>query len=178
MIRYGRYSLLVALFILCMVGARASEPKVCVQSSLVFSYLESNPGWSTVALSDLSLDDQQLWVRRHPNLCPGMAAGKLDSSARTWYALALLKNDHGKIYERVVLLVKNKHELTSQMLSVSQEVSSPFVVWRARPGIFLDYRTGKKVIIKYDSFVYEKIESAAVQYYLRDGRIRKLIATY
>lgn len=178
MIRYGRCLALFALFILGTVGAHASEPRACVPNNLVLSYLKSDPAWSIVDLSDLSSDDQQLWAQHHHDLCPGLAVGRLDSGAHTWYALALLNKNHGKLYEKVVLLVEHKLGTKIQILSASRNITSPFVIWRTGPGVFLDYRTGKMITIKHDSFVYEKMESTAVQYYLRDGRVRELIATY
>lgn len=178
MIRYGRSLALLIFFALCTIGARASEAGACVPNEVVLSYLKSHPDWSIVDLANLSSDDRQLWIQHHPGLCPGMASGKLDSSARTWYALAMLKRANDKVYEKVVLLTESNRGVTSRILSVPQDVTSPFVVWRIGPGTFLDYHTGKEVTIKFDSFVYEKLESASVQYYLRGGHIRKLVASY
>lgn len=178
MIRFGWRCVLLVLLALWAVGTRAAELRTCIPNSLVLNYLRSNPDWSIVDVADLLPDDRELWTQYHPDLCPGIAVAKLDSSSRNWYAVALLKKNGGKLYEKVVLIVNDKHGTIINVLSTSQQVTSPLVLWRTGPGTFFDYRSGKQVTIRHDSLVYEKLESVANQYYLRDGHVHELVATY
>jgi hypothetical protein len=106
-----------------------------------------------------------------------MASAKLDSG-HIWYALALLNQTKGRAQEKLVLLKVNGQTVTSHLLSGPQNIVDPFVVWRTGSGTYLDRRTEKQTVITHDSFIYEKMESASVQFYLQDGRIHKLIAAY
>lgn len=177
MIRFRTHFALCIVLTLCAVNAYASETRACVTNEVVTSYLKSNPHWSIVKLSDLSIDDQILWKRHHHGLCPGMAPGRLDSG-HVWYALALLNKTKGKVQEKLVLLKVNGSKVTSHLLSAPQTIVEPFVVWRTGSGTYLDRSTEKQTVIRHDSFIYEKMESASVQFYLQDGRIHKLIAAY
>lgn len=177
MIGFRPCLMLCVFAMLSTLNPAASQAHECVMNEVVANYLKANPGWSIVKLSDLSEDDKNLWKLNHQGLCPGLASAKLDSK-HTWYALALISEAKGKIYEKLVSLKVNRPTVTSYLLSSPQIVVEPFVVWRTRPGTYLDYHTGKKIMIRHDSFVYEKIESASVQFYLHDGRIQKLIASY
>lgn len=177
MMRFGTCLALCVFLVLCAIDAHGTETRACTTNDVVTSYLKSNPVWSIVDLSDLSSDDRNLWQRYHQGLCPGMASGRLDSN-HTWYALALLNRTKGKVQEKLILLKIDGQTVTTYLLSASQVIVEPFVVWRTGPGKYLDYRSEKQIVIRHDSFVYEKMESASVQFYLHNGRIHKLIAAY
>ena len=139
------------------------------------AYLKSHPDWSPVAENDLVSDDVLLWQRYHANQCPGMAVVKLSSGGNVSYALALLHREGDRTTEKLVVIERNSSRTTD--LVSAAIVVSPFVAWRAAPGIFHDQISNKDIHVRHDAIIYEKMEASATAYYLVNGKFRPVVTS-
>lgn len=143
----------------------------------VSTYVTANAGWSVVSLADLPRDDQDLWHQYHKDLCPGVAELKLYGPADKSIAIALIKKSNGQILEKLVLLSGIKSPSVPEEIVPATSVTTPFVVWKTRPGIYKDQDTSTNVHIANESIIYEKMESTSTQFYVEDGKLKSLLAS-
>jgi hypothetical protein len=141
---------------------------------IVQAYLKSDPGWKLVDTNDLVADDQRLWAQYHKNLCPGFASVDLDGSGTPYYALALLHRDGGKVQEKLTVMhLRDGAVVKDDLVPVSNisftSVPALSVVWKAPGGVYRDSSSNRKVTIKHDAIVYERMEATARAYYLLNG---------
>jgi hypothetical protein len=136
------------------------------------------PDWRTKLLSDLSSDDQQLWMKAHPKECPGIASGHFAGPDSTAYALVLVpKADANGGYKVVVLTKAASADAYSVRILDHVENSlrgTGLVISRLRPGTYPDFERTTSMRTNLDSINVEWIESAAVVYYWQNGRYRTL----
>ena len=137
----------------------------------VSRYLTASPGWRLVEPRDLVPDDRALWGRHHAAACPGMAEVKLSGPKDRAFAIAVIKTSDGRMRERLVLIRKSRQP---QVLT-DIAGDAPSVVWKAGPGDARAFGTGKRIRIPNESFVFEKMEASATQYFLRSGKIETLL---
>ena len=132
--------------------------------------------WRVVKLTDLPLDDQKLWEPSHDGRCPGIAAGKFTGGEKLSYAVALIRDQpSGRILEQLIILAPEGDSFRRAVLIKPTNVVSPFVVWKVPPGKYKGVDQGKTVQIVHDSFVYEKLEAYATQYYYDGGRLHSIV---
>lgn len=138
---------------------------------------EARHGWIVVTLNDLVADDQALWSRSHAGQCPGIAVGRFDGTAADSYAIALVRRGGrvGHYVEQLVLLRPSGSTYSHVVVNGPARVVSPLVVWSLPPGTYAGSGDGLRVTIGTDSFVYEKLEASAVQYYLVGGQLHSLV---
>lgn len=137
---------------------------------------EQQQGWRIIATADLPSDDQALWHQYHPGQCPGVATGHFSKSSDVAYSLALLHSSStGQHTEELLLLVPIGASYSRKTVVGPTRVVSPFVVWKLPPGRYKALYTKSAVFIPLDSFVYEKMEATATQYFMRDGRLRSIL---
>jgi len=160
-----RHIVIAALLVFAATPAFAQ----CEAPAPVAAYLKAHPGWRILTLADLNKDQQMQWNEAHKAFCPGMAEVVVDATGAKSYALALL--DKAGKQEQLVLLHGSKPILLEE-----PSPSTGVVVWRAPPGKYDDPSTGKKIAIATDSIMYELFESAAEQFYLVKGKVRRLQA--
>ena len=163
-----RYGILIGLMIASLADSGALAAP-CTPPPPVAAWLEAHPGWRLLTLADLNKDQQMQWDDAHKAFCPGIAEVVVDAGGQKSWALALLDTKGSQ--EQLVLLHGDK-PITLEAPSHSTGV----VVWRAAPGKYDDPATGRKITIAYDSIMYELFESAAEQYYLSNGKVRRLQA--
>lgn len=156
----------LGLFVATPAGAIDCE----TAPPIVLAYLKANSDWSVVRLSDFGVDDQRLWQKYRANQCPGIAIVDLDGSGKSTYAVALLRHEAGKIFEKVVLITSTK----SVSIVPAGEVARPAVVWRGLPGVYVDFYSRHKTRISHDTIVYEQLESWAISHYLSHGKFRSI----
>lgn len=134
--------------------------------------VNAGAGWKLVELEDLPSDDQSLWLTHHAGEAPGVTRAHLGNG--TYYcAFTYIDRSGDKTWQK--LLLREVGRGTVEQLVAPIEVPTPFVVWRASPGSFLDRESGGVVSLQYDSIVFEKIESVSRQFYLRNGSIHELL---
>ena len=163
-----RYGILIGLMMASLVGTGPLAAP-CTPPLPVAAYLKAHPGWRVLTLADLNKDQQMQWNEAHKAFCPGLAEVVVDAGGQKSWALALLDTKGSQ--EQLVLLHGDK-PITLEAPSHSTGV----VVWRAAPGKYDDPATGRKIAIAQDSIMYELFESAAEQFYLSNGKVRRLQA--
>jgi hypothetical protein len=132
-------------------------------------------GWRIVTFNDLPADDQALWKQYHVGKCPGVSEGRFRDAGKTSYAVALLKgHSPGKYIEQLRLIMPVSNSLSLISVVTPTQVSTPFVVWTVPPGRSTGMGGEPVVNLRTDSFVYEKMEASATQYYFRDGQLHTL----
>ncbi len=137
---------------------------------------ELQQGWRIVATADLPSDDRALWHQYHPGQCPGVATGHFSNSDDVAYSIALLHSSSaGQYTEELLLLVPIRASYSLKTVVSRTRVVSPFVVWKLPPGRYKALYTKSAVFIPLDSFVYEKMEATATQYFMRDGHLRSIL---
>ena len=159
---------LAAVLILAVAPAVAAP---CTPPALVVAYLQSHRPWAMLDIGDLSSDDRTLWQQYHKGACPGMARVALDGGKENSFALALL--DKNKHLAALDVIPAGAGKLREFVLD-KPFAGSTVVVWRAPPGPSADILTGRKVRIANDSIIWEKMESAAQQFYFANGRFHML----
>ncbi len=133
-------------------------------------------GWRVLDLTDLAQDDRQMWEHVHAGRCPGVAVGRFASGSRDSYAVALLKNGTGRelLQQLIVWLWAEGHFSAITLVGPRAIVAGPFVVWMTPPGKAFGIDGKRPIRIVHDSFVYEKMEAVATQYYYLNGRFHTL----
>lgn len=131
--------------------------------------------WRVVKLTDLPADDRKLWENSHNGQCPGVAAGNF-SDDKLSYAVALLRNQpSGELEEQLIVLLPEGNSFRRTVVVKPTTVVGPFVIWKVPPGKYQGVDKAKAVQIAHDSFIYEKIEAYARQYYYDDGHLRSIV---
>jgi hypothetical protein len=132
--------------------------------------------WKILDLKDLPADDASIWAGAHSGQCPGVAVGDFTGGHTPSYAIAMIRKEpSGKYVEQLVLLVARGETFTRLTVASSKSVISPFVVWTLPPGKYRGVDQHASVSVPHDSFVYEKMEAFATQYYYADGRLHSLV---
>lgn len=135
--------------------------------------------WKIVDESDLPIDDQKLWSTSHAGLCPGFVTGKFSNAENLSYVIALIhKGPTTGILEQLIVLEPVGTSFRQMIAVKPTKVISPFVVWRVPPGNYQGVEDEKPMQISNDSFVYEKMEAYATQfYYDHDLRLRSFVVS-
>ncbi len=137
----------------------------------VAGYVRAHAGWKVVRFTDLVRDDQALWAQYHKTVCPGWAKVRLDPRQPAFYAVALIRPKQEKL---VLIDADGRH---ARDLVPADRLYNPRVVWTVPPGRYRDENTEKDVTVGEESVVFEAMEAAATQFYMKDGKIRSLLAS-
>jgi hypothetical protein len=88
----------------------------------------------------------------------------------------LLQNDtEGNLLQQLIVwLPTGKGFSKNRLVRPEPVVASPFVVWVTPPGRSRKWDGSAAVNITHESFVYEKMEAVAWQFYLLSGKFRSL----
>lgn len=163
----------VAICALSLVSTFGVAQARCNANGEVQTYLESNPSWKLVNVSDLVGDDRALWQQYHRGLCPGVASLNF-GNGHTSVVLALLSRSRSKRLEKLVVLSQTCSDCSEKVISPAYEADQISVVWRTERGRFHDVMSGRNVFVKNDSAVYEVMESGALLFYWSNGKYRSL----
>jgi hypothetical protein len=135
------------------------------------------PEWRPKQLSDLESDDRQLWLKAHPQECPGIAVGHYQPGDELSYAVFLVpKSDPTNGYQLIVVGKKAAQAAYNWKLldRAKGQAYSGIVVSTAKPGNYSDFEDTKSVVTKLDGIYLEWIEKGAVLYYWSNGHYLKL----
>jgi hypothetical protein len=137
------------------------------------------PDWRPKNVSDLSADDQQLWLQAHPKECPGIAVGHFEEPDSLSYAILLVpKSDVDGGYKIIVL--SNATTADGYALRLLDRAegqgssSSGLVLSKVPPGGYSDFEETKSVRLKLDAVSVEWIEKAEVLYYWSGGKYQTI----
>jgi len=164
---------LVATLLSNGVHARAES---CLNSmpDTVRSTAEQD-NWTILQPQDLPDTDLKIWKNAHQGQCPGVATGNFSPKADTSFVIALIQSDDQKnLLEKVVLVTQKKGQSETAVVVSPMQVKSPSVVWKLPPGHYAGI-DGTKAGISRDSFVVEKINSSAKQFYYQGNRLQSFV---
>ena len=131
---------------------------------------EKGLGWRVVSQQDLPQDDRQLWELNHASQCPGLTGGHFTGSAAVSYAVAFLKQESNEKHSEELIVFTLAKDVVSRIILVKpNSIISPFVVWKLPPGKYTGADGRPSITLANESFVYEKMESVATQYYFSGG---------
>jgi hypothetical protein len=131
--------------------------------------------WTILQPQDLPAADLKVWKNSHPGQCPGVAVGNFFPKADTSFIVALIQvDDQKKLREKVLLLTLKKDRSEAAVAVSALEANSPSVVWKLSPGHYAGI-DGTKAAISRDSFVVEKINSSAKQFYYQGTRLQSFV---
>jgi hypothetical protein len=172
-----RSVLLLFTLFLCVACAAQSHRHLCdddlVPEEVRAAIEQQFPGWHFQRLSDLSDEYQQQWLKQHPEECPGFAEGHYQSSAKTAWAMILLRTKAANSGSKLVVLSEVPHK-GWQAKVLKEETTSYYyeAVSRVPPGKY----SGKAgaVHLALDGFQVETFDVATALYYWRNGKFQTL----
>jgi hypothetical protein len=131
--------------------------------------------WTILQPQDLPATDLKVFKNAHPGQCPGVAVGNFLPKTDTSYIVALIKVNGKESLREKVLLVGLKKDRSETAVAVSPvQTNSPSVVWKLPPGHYAGI-DGTKAGIARDSFVVQKINGTAEQFYYQGSRLRSFV---
>lgn len=145
----------------------------CLPSEIE-EYLENNFGeWRVVRLEDLLPEDKQLFLKQHPDDCPGFTSGAYRCSDSQSFAVVILSSDNPP---RAKLLafdhVGESYEATT--LWEIPNVSNIPVVFTMPPGAYLSWERDEEVTTECPVIFYVHYEASAWMFYWSKGKWREL----
>lgn len=163
----------VGMFISCN-GTAASGCDMKNLPQGIHDYLQRNFGeWKIVTSEDLLPDHKPVFLKRHPNKCPGFTSGKYKCSDRPLFAVVIISNEKPR---RSKLLVFEKVQGSYQATPLGglpNVVITP-VVLTMPPDTYLSWRREKEIKAKYPVIFYVHYEASAQMYYWSEGKWHKL----
>jgi hypothetical protein len=164
---------LVAILLSSAVRSRAESCLNGMPDSVRSTVEQDN--WTILQPQDLSETDLKIWKNAHLGQCPGVAVGNFFPKADTSFIIALIQGDNEKnVLEKVVLVTQKKDRSETTVVISPMQVKSPSVVWKLSPGHYAGI-DGTKAAISRDSFVAEKINSSAKQFYYQGNRLQSFV---
>ena len=168
------------LAMIAVVSGAAQTSNPCAETGLPISANDlirtRFPGWRPKQLSDLPLDDRQIWLKEHANDCPGIAVGHFENADRLTYALFLVRqSDPTNGYK--LLVFDEMAQKNAYILKPLEQANGPtyggVVIETAPPGHYSDYENARiSVTTKLEGFYLEFIEKGAFLYYWSGRRYR------
>lgn len=123
------------------------------------------PSWRYQRLGDLSLEYQRVWVEKHPDSCPGSAAGHFQSPGRTSYAMLLVRSNSAQSGSKLVLVAQTGARWKAQVLK-EERVSYFYEAVYTAGGGTLGAPRGL------DALVLEAFDDKRTLFFWREGRMR------
>jgi hypothetical protein len=131
--------------------------------------------WTILQPQDLPETDLKIWKNAHQGQCPGVTSGNFFPKADASFIIALIQlDDQKKLLEKVVLVTQKKDRSETTVVISPIQVKSPSVVWKLPPGHYAGI-DGTKAGISRESFVLEKINSSAKQFYYQGNRLQSFV---
>jgi hypothetical protein len=134
------------------------------------------PSWRVLRLSELSAEEQELWLKRKDGKkCPGIAVGHFETKTRDAYAVVLIPSDlKTPDFQLVVVnLEKGAYQL-KELIPPGPPANFP-IVYSLPPGKYSDAERTSSVDLALDSFQVEWMFVRAILYYWKDGRYNELV---
>jgi len=164
---------LVAILLSISIHSRAESCLSGMPDSARSTVEQDN--WTILQPQDLPETDLKIWKNAHQGQCPGIAGGNFFPKADTSFIVALIQSDDQKnVLEKVLLVTQKKGQSETAVVISPLQVKSPKVVWRLPPGHYAGI-DGTKAGISRDSFVVEKINSSAKQFYYQGNRLQSFV---
>lgn len=152
-------------FLLCLIALAlpVAAQNECEIPSPPASLIEHQwRGWHTLHIADLTGEDQNLWTYARGRVCPGVAKGHFFATEPLEYAIAVVRGKQ----EAVLVARESGSTWLLNVVMPPVGVNRFHVVWTAKPGIYTDKRTGRKVQATTDAIGLEEI-GAGVTMFIR-----------
>ncbi|HTV58012.1 MAG TPA: hypothetical protein VMJ93_03990 [Verrucomicrobiae bacterium] len=127
------------------------------------------PASKIIAVSDLSADDRNLYEKKHPGACPGLASVNFYGDHKPTLALALASKRKNDLLTRLVIAHLEEGKWT---LTVLTKTNGPApVLWAEPPGEYKDLYGVKKIRATNPVVVFCGYYSWAVVYAWINNRV-------
>ena len=128
------------------------------------------PAWTVAQLSDLSMDDRQLFLAAHgAGACPGIVRGRFVATNDAAYAILLRKGSNRQLHEMVLVARPSKGDFELRVALADTPTSRPAVIASVPPGQYAAVGNEAKVRLAFEGIRYEVIEAgASLIYWDRD----------
>jgi len=153
----------------CEADALPSEAKSLINKKF--------PDWRLKRISDLEDYDRELWIKAHPNECPGMAAGRFELPNQIAYCLLLIpKSGAEASYKIVVLSGSTIDHYSVRVLDHADGpgADSGLVISKVPPGEYSGFDSTQSIKTKLDAIEAEWLEKSSVLYFWKNGVYRTL----
>jgi hypothetical protein len=165
--------ILIALLLSISTHSRAESCLSGIPDSVKSTAEQDN--WTILQPQDLTGADLKIWKNAHQGQCPGVTTGNFFPKADASFIVALIQGDDQKnLLEKVVLVTQKKERSETAVVISPMQVNSPSVVWKLPPGHYAGI-DGTKAATSRDSFVVEKINSSAKQFYYQGTRLQSFV---
>jgi hypothetical protein len=165
----------------CFAGRQVEDP--CAEDKLprgVLKILETKfAAWQVEKAEDMDAYDRELWLKAHPDKCPGIAVGHFRSKERLSYAVLLIPRGQDESGYRLLTFAKETTgDFVTQLLEEVKQGSSGFpVIIAVPPGEYSDPEEETRVRLNLDGILAERLEVGAILYYWKEGRFQELIVS-
>jgi hypothetical protein len=168
----------IALLALCLLlpapatAKHGTNDTCALPADLQQQIAKRYPGRTVVTLSDLSDQDKLTFQKEHGNDCPGLANVDFYGDGKPTLALALVTKSvpAGK----TELVVAHKVGAVWNAETVETTDGPVPVVWREKPGVYVDVYRQKKIRSTRPVIVFCGYNSWAILYAWKNGRISKI----
>lgn len=161
------------LVVLCLGSAYGQNRRCELPARLNQTIATQWKGWRLMQLSDLSHDDQGLWLKKWGALCPGLATGHFMNSTSTEIAVSIIDPRTGE--QAVMLATPEDHTgFVTQIISPPSRVAAYAVIHALPPGKYSEVEGGPTVDTKLDSIAVETIEAGMTMFYENRGSFHSL----
>lgn len=177
----------VAIFMYVSGGlcsqARATDPcdPSVLSPELRAELARDYSDWQPEKLENLSEHYRQLWLKNHPNDCPGIAIGHFESKSELSYALFLVPRPDRKhpgasivVFSRTRPTIPFVSHLVQKWDAGNFYEHSDLAILKVAAGKYADPEGGPEVLIDLDAVLYVAMEKAASLYYWKNGRYQAL----
>jgi hypothetical protein len=131
--------------------------------------------WTILQPVDLSTGDLQVWKNNHQGQCPGIAFGNFYPKADSSFLVALIQRDaQNNLSEKLLIITQKKDHSETALVVPPTPVTDPFVVWKLPAGHYAGI-DGTRASISRESFVFEKINSSAKQFYYQGTTLKSFV---
>jgi len=183
-----RFLVLALTLVLLGSGPQAKGADPCDVSVLpqeIQTKLEKNyPDWQPEKLENLDKEDRGLWVKAHPNDCPGIAIGHFESKTEFAYALLLVsKPDRKRPGLRILVFSRTGPSAPFVSHLISKYDTGDFyegsdqVIATVPAGHYEEAIGPRKVQIELEGIWYEVMEKGAILYYWKNSRYQRLVTS-
>jgi hypothetical protein len=109
-------------------------------------------GWRVLHIADLTPEDQNLWTYARGRVCPGATQGQFFEPNSISYAIALVRGR-----QQAVVVARESSSKWLLQTIVFPSTDHFHVIWTAKPGTYIDKRSGRKIQALSDSIGFEEI---------------------
>jgi hypothetical protein len=137
--------------------------------------------WQPERLEQLDEEDRAMWIKAHPDDCPGIAIGHFESKTEFSFAFLLVsKPDRKRPGLRILVFSRSDVSAPYVPRTISKWNVGPFyensnqVIATVPPGHYEEAQGPHKVQTDLDGISYEVMEKGTILYYWKNGRYQGL----